>query len=207
MASYHAPREWEEWSQWLAAGLHGRNRWRLSAVMMGVLFAGGRRVVAAWIRTVGVSDDYQDYYFLLQSVGRRLTELGRRVLVLVLRVALKDQQRVLLAIDDSPTKRYGPKVQGAGIHHDPTPGPTGHAFWYGHVWVTLAVIVRHPLWGTIGLPIWSWLYVRQKDVVKLPAKHGWTFQTNLQQATDLVLRSVETLPPVRQDVPAKTCGS
>lgn len=207
MASYHAPREWEDWSEWLAAGLHGRNRWRLSAVMMGVLFAGGRRVVAAWIRTAGVSDDYQDYYFFLQSVGRRWTELGRRVLVLVLRVALKDQQRVLVAIDDSPTKRYGPQVQGAGIHHDPTPGPTGHAFCYGHVWVTLAVIVRHSTWGTIGLPIWSWLYVRQQDVPKLPAKHGWTFQTKLQQAADLVLRAVETLQNAGKDVWVVTDGA
>ena len=207
MASYQAPREWEQWTRWLEAGLHGRNRWRLSLVMMGVLFAGGRRVVAAWIRTAGVSDDYQDYYFFLQSVGRRWTELGRRVLVLVLRQVLSDQRRVLLAIDDSPTKRYGPKVQGAGIHHDPTPGPTGHAFCYGHVWVTLAVIVRHRQWGTIGLPIWSWLYVRQQDVAKIPARHRWTFQTKLEQAADLVLRAMETLQNAGKDVWVVTDGA
>jgi hypothetical protein len=98
-----------------------------------------------------------------------------------------------VAIDDSPTKRYGPKVQGAGIHHDPTPGPAGHPFCYGHIWVTLAVIVRHPLWGTIGLPIWSWLYVREKDIGKIPTKHGWTFQTKLEQAFDLVLMAADVL--------------
>ncbi len=167
MACYHAPREWEDWSEWLAAGLHGRSRWRLPLLMMGLLFAGGRRVVASWIRTAGLGDDYQDYYFFLQSVGRGWRELGRRILVLVLRRAIGKQQRVLLAIDDTPTKRYGPKVEGAGVHHDPTPGPTGHPFCYGHIWVTLAVIVRHPWWGTIGLPIWSWLYVRARDVPKL----------------------------------------
>jgi hypothetical protein len=26
--------------------------------------------------------------------------------------------RVLLVLDDSPTKRYGPKVEGAGVHHN-----------------------------------------------------------------------------------------
>ncbi|MEZ6054266.1 MAG: hypothetical protein R3C02_23225 [Planctomycetaceae bacterium] len=36
-----------------------------------------------------------------------------------------------------------------------------HLFCYGHVWVTLAVIVRHAKWSTIGLPLWSWLYVRK----------------------------------------------
>jgi hypothetical protein len=96
--------------------------------MTGLLFAGGRRVVAAWIRAAGVSDDYRDYYFFLQSVGRRWGELGRRVLVLVLRQVLNDQQRVLVAIDDSPTKRYGPQVQGAGIITIRRPDQPGRRF-------------------------------------------------------------------------------
>jgi hypothetical protein len=161
--------------------------------MMGLVFGNGRRVVASWIRAAGLSSDYQDYYYFLQGLGRAWEGLGRRVLMLVLRHVLKDQPRLVAAIDDSPTKRYGPKVQGAGLHHDPTPGPAGHPFCYGHIWVTLAVIVRHPLWGTIGLPIWSWLYVRQKDVSKIPAKHQWKFQTKLEQAFDLVLMTAETL--------------
>jgi hypothetical protein len=31
--------------------------------------------------------------------------------------------RMLLALDDTPTQRYGPLVEGAGVHHNPTPGP------------------------------------------------------------------------------------
>lgn len=193
MACYHAPREWEERVQRLAGVLHGRSRWRLPVLLLGALFAGGRRVVASWIRSAGVSDDYQDYYFFLQSVGRRWKDLGARLLVLVLARVSKDQQRVLLAIDDSPTKRYGAHVQGAGIHHDPTPGPSGNAFCYGHVWVTLAVIVRHSFWGTIGLPIFSWLYVREQDVPQLPKRFRWTFQTKLEQAADLVIRAAKLL--------------
>lgn len=191
MASYHAPWEWEEQVQWLAQTLHGRSSWRLSVLLLGALFASGRRVVAAWIRAAGVSHDFQDFYFFLQSVGRKWKELGSRLLILLLPI-LKEQ-RVLLAIDDSPTKRYGPKVQGAGIHHDPTPGPSGNAFCYGHVWVTLAVVLRHHRWGTIGLPICSWLYVRQQDVAKIPKRYRWTFQTKLQQAADLVIRAAKLL--------------
>ena len=192
MACYQAPREWEDWINWLAAGLHGRSRWRLSVLLLGALFASGRRVVASWIRAAGVSDDFQDFYFFLQSVGRRWKELGERLLVLILPI-LKDQPRVLLAIDDSPTKRYGPMVQGMGIHHDPTSGPAGNAFCYGHVWVTLAVIVRHHAWGTVGLPVFSWLYVREQDVPKIPRRYRWTFQTKLEQAADLVFRAAKLL--------------
>ena len=59
----------------------------------------------------------------------------------------------VIAIDDTPTKRCGPRVEGAGIHHNPTPGPADQKFLYGHVWVTLSWVVRHTLWGTIGLPL------------------------------------------------------
>lgn len=193
MASYHAPREWEEWSELLAAVLHGRSRWRLGVLMLGLVFGHGRRVVATWIRAAGLSDDYRDYYYFLQSVGRCWPEMGRQVFLLVIQRVAEHLPRVLIAIDDSPTKRYGPKVQGAGIHHDPTPGPAGHPFCYGHIWVTLAVIVPHPQWGTIALPIWSWLYVREQDIAKIPAKHRWTFQTKLEQAFDLVLLAAEVL--------------
>jgi hypothetical protein len=155
MASYQAPAEWKDWSNWLAAGLHGQSRWRLTPLMLGVLFACGRRTVTSWLRAAGVSDDFRSFYYFLQSVGLRWFDLGSRVLTLVNEQALDELSRVLLVIDDSPTKRYGPHVEGAGTHHDPTPGATSHPFCYGHVWVTLAVAVRHPCWGTIGLPIWS----------------------------------------------------
>jgi hypothetical protein len=75
MASYHAPQEWKEWSEWLAAGLDGRSRWRMPILMIGVLFGQGRRVVSSWIRAAGLSDDYQDYYYFLQSVGRSWEEV------------------------------------------------------------------------------------------------------------------------------------
>lgn len=206
MASYRAPSDWEDWSLWLAAGLHGRSRWRLPLLLTGLLLANGRRVVAAWIRTAGVSHDFQDFYFFLQSIGRGWQSLGDRLLILVLQRALRNQSRVLLGVDDSPTKRYGPQVQGAGFHHDPTPGPAGGKFCYGHIWVTLAVLVRHPLWGTIGLPIWAWLYVRQCDVPQIPKKHGWRFQTKTRQAADLVTRAAKTLQSAGKTVWAVTDG-
>ena len=65
------PEQWSEWSEWLAAGLHARNRWRLPVLLVGILFAGGRRTVTTWLRAAGVSDDFQDYYYFLASVGRK----------------------------------------------------------------------------------------------------------------------------------------
>ncbi len=48
-----------------------------------------------------------------------------------------DHPRVVLALDDTQTLLSGPHVQGAGIHHNPIPGPTGSAFLYDQLWVVL----------------------------------------------------------------------
>ena len=76
-----------------------------------------------------------------------------------------------LALDDTPTERYGPKVQGAGVHHNPTPGPAGGPFVYGHVWVVLGLLARHPAWGVVALPLLARLYVRRKDLPEIGRAH------------------------------------
>lgn len=187
MVRYQPPKDWQQWVQWLAAGLHGRSRWRLSLILLGIVFARGRRTVTTWLRAVGIQDDFADYYYFLQPLGRKSKELAQRLLVLLL-VRLVEGQRVLLAVDDSPTKRYGPHVQGAGIHHNPTPGPADQKFLYGHIWVTISLVLRHPLWQTIGLPLLGLLYVRAKDIDKIPKKHDWKFRTKLELAKGAVLR-------------------
>lgn len=189
MVHYQPPQDWQQWVEWLAAGLHGRNRWRLSLIFLGIVFARGRRTVTTWLRAVGISDDFADYYYFLQPLGRKSKALAERLFMLLLvhlpvgtGAASGNGPRLLLLVDDSPTKRYGPKVQGAGIHHNPTPGPADQKFLYGHIWVTISLVLRHPLWGTIGLPLLGLLYVRLKDIAKIPKKHGWEFRTKLQLA-------------------------
>src|SRR6202000_619157 len=99
--------------------------------------------------------------------------------------------RLTVAIDDTPTPRYGPEVEGAGIHHNPSPGPAGEKYVYGHVWVTLAALARHPDWGTIALPVQAQLYIRAADLdqlpadpEKLPADRRRPFRTKLEMAAE-----------------------
>ena len=179
------PNEWAEWSQWLAAGLHARNRWRLSVLLLGILFAQGRRTVTTWLRAAGISDDFQDYYYFLAALGRKTQPVATALLALLLRT-LPLPDRLLAVIDDSPTKRYGPKVEGADIHRNPTPGPADQAYLYGHVWVTLSLALRHPLWGALALPLRAMLYVRQKTMATIPACRLWRFRTKLELAARLV---------------------
>ena len=171
-ANWQCPSEWSEWSEWLAAGLHARNRWRLPVLLMGILFAVGRRTVTTWLRAAGVSDDFQDYYYFLAPLGRKTESVATQLFLLLLRT-LPLPDRLLVVIDDSPTKRYGPKVEGADIHHNPTPGPADQKYLYGHIWVTLSLALRHPLWGALALPLRAMLYVRQKTIPTIPKKRGW----------------------------------
>jgi len=206
MACYQPPEDWQQWVQWLAAGLHGRSRWRLSLILLGMVFARGRRTVTTWLRAVGIREDFADYYYFLQPLGRKSKDLARRLLTLLL-VRLETGPRVLLAVDDSPTKRYGPQVQGAGIHHNPTPGPADQKFLYGHIWVTLSLVLRHPLWQTIGLPLLGLLYVRAKDIDKIPAKHGWRFRTKLVLAAKAVLQFAKLVKQAGKTVWAVADGA
>jgi len=90
---WQCPQEWSEWSEWLAAGLHARSRWRLPVLLMGMLFAGGRRTVTTWLRAAGVSDDFQDYYYFLAALGRKTNSVSTALMLLVLRGAAGDEDR------------------------------------------------------------------------------------------------------------------
>ncbi|MCH8841001.1 MAG: hypothetical protein IH831_10100 [Planctomycetes bacterium] len=70
----------------MSAGLHARNRWRLPVLMLGILFASGRRTVTSWLRAVGISDDFDDYYYFLAAVGRKTESIATQLVLLVLRV-------------------------------------------------------------------------------------------------------------------------
>jgi hypothetical protein len=182
---WQSPEDWTEWSQWLTAGLHARNRWRLPVLLTGILFAHGRRTVTTWLRAAGVSDDYQDYYYFLAALGHKTKSVATQLFALLLRL-LPLPDRLLAVIDDTPTKRYGPKVEGAGIHHNPTPGPADQKYLYGHIWVTFSLAVRHPCFGALALPLRAMLYVRRKTMAKIPQWRGWTFATKLVLAAQLV---------------------
>src|SRR6266404_4672153 len=119
-------------------------------------------------------------------VARRAWDLALLVFQAAFRTRLQEQPRLVFALDDTPTARYGRHVQGAGIHRDPTPAPGGAAWLYGHIWVTLAWLGRHARWDTLALPLVAALYVRQKDVARLPKEYGWVFRTKLTLAVELL---------------------
>ncbi len=116
--NWRCPSEWNEWSEWLAAGLHARNRWRLPVLLTGILFARGRRTVTTWLRAVGVRQNYADYYYFLAALGRKTESVATQLFLLLLSLD-KDQP----APAPSETVSGGAE-RGAGVAQQPAPaGP------------------------------------------------------------------------------------
>ena len=184
---------WRGWVAALAGPLHRRLAWRLPVVVTGLALASGRRTATSWWRVARIATGLRSYYYFLDAVGRKADAIALVLLRLVAREVL-DPKPLLFALDDTPTKRYGPKVQGAGIHHNPTPGTAGSKFLYGHNWVTLSRVVRHTHFGVIGLPLLARLYVRKVDVPRLPEPAKIHFRTKLQQAAEMLTVMAPGLP-------------
>ena len=185
-AKWIFPDSWQIMIIAICSVLHQRSAWRLSIIIAGIIFAKGRKTVTSWFRAAGITERYKAFYYFVGSIGQKTQIIATVLFEIMIKLIYKNQNRVLMAIDDSPTKRYGPKVVGAGIHRNPTVGPDGAKFVYGHIWVTLSALARHKLWGTIGLPLLARMYVRVNDIKSVPRAYKVVFQNKLTQAAELV---------------------
>ena len=170
----------------MAGALDPRSAARLACLFLGVILARGRRTLSAWIRAAGLSDQFRCCYTTVAAAGKRTQLIATYLLRELVKPLVANASRLVLAIDDTPTPRYGPLVQGAGVHHNPTPGPAGSPFVYGHVWVVLGLLTAHPLWGVIALPLLARLYIRRKDLDAIDQKHRPAFLTKLELAVELM---------------------
>ena len=164
------------------------------SLLLGALLAiARRRTVTQWLRAAQISDNFREAFYHMPHIGRK----GVEIFDVMLKIALEQLESVIattttirLVLDDSPTKRYGRKVEGAGYHHNPTPGRTDASTCFGHSWVVAVLVVTHPAFGEISLPIAAELYLRQKEIDKLQAKYHRTFQTKTAMAVAIIQRLV-----------------
>ena len=123
----HLPAALSAWLAQIAAPLDRRSAPRLLLLLCGALFARGRRTVTSWFRAAGITREFRPAYSALWATGRHAGLLAFRLLRCALGPLLRlaPGDHLLFGIDDTPTARYGPCVQGAGVHHNPSPGPAG----------------------------------------------------------------------------------
>src|SRR6478736_10223072 len=175
-----------QWFARLAAALDRRSAPRLALLFLGDVLARGRRTVTSWIRAAKLSDQFRPCYTAVAAAGKKADRIAARLVLEAVKPMVSAAERLTLALDDTPTERYGPHVEGAGVHHNPTPGPAGSPYLYGHVFVVLGLLVTHQAWGVIALPLLSRLYVREKDLPAIDPKHRPEFRTKLELAVELL---------------------
>ena len=170
----------------MASALDRRSAPRLAWLFIGAVLARGRRTVTSWIRAAGLSGEYRSCYTTVAAVGTKTDLTAAHLAREVVKPLVAGADRLTFAIDDTPTPRHGRHVQGAGVHHNPTPGPAGSEFVYGHVWVVLGLLVSHAAWGVVALPLLARLYVRQKNLPGIAAADRPAFRTKLELAVELM---------------------
>src|SRR3954462_5960095 len=101
------------WFSRLASALDRRSAPRLALLFLGAVLARGRRAVTTWIRAAKLSGRYQSCYVAVAAAGKRADRLATRLFLEVVKPLTAGATRLTLALDDTPTQRYGPHVQGA----------------------------------------------------------------------------------------------
>ena len=181
---------------WLADVLDRRTAPRLALLFLGAVLARGRRTVTAWIRAARLGNEFRSCYTAVAAAGKQAESIAARLIIAAVKPLLAGTRWPTLAVDDTPTKRHGPHVQGAGAHRNPTPGPAGSPYVYGHVFVVLGLLAAHPARGVVALPLLSRLYVRAKDLPAIDPKHRPEFRTELVLAVELLAWAKKWLGPL-----------
>lgn len=97
-----------------------------------------------------------------------------------------------LAVDDTVTRKKGPKLFGLGVHLDPVRSTRGYrTFVFGHLWVVLVAIVRVPFskrsWA---VPLFFRLYRQERDCIRT----GETHRKRTQLARELIDLAARVAP-------------
>lgn len=135
---------------------------KLQILLVGWIFA-GRRTVTAMLVAAGVAGQrhHSAFHRLFAKDHWSCDAVGLRIFKMI-RQRLPDDQPIRLSLDDTLARKKGPKVYGAGMHHDPQLSSRSKTVTvWGHSWVTLCVLVRLPFCKqrTFSLPVLMRMYL------------------------------------------------
>src|SRR3569832_446923 len=100
-----------QWFDRLASALDRRSAPRLALLFLGAVLARGRRTVTSWIRAAKLGDQFRPCYTAVAAAGKRTDHIAARLALAVIYPLVSKAGRLTLALDDTPTPRYGPHVQ------------------------------------------------------------------------------------------------
>src|SRR5215203_4259895 len=151
----HPPEPLAAWLQPFLAGLT-RPTWRNALILIaGAVLAPGRRTVAAMLRVTGLGQapTFTNYHRVLNRNRWSGRTAARRLLRLLLATFGADGP-VVIGIDETIERRWGPTIRARGIYRDPVRSSRGHFVKAsGLRWISVMLLAPIPWAGRIwGLP-------------------------------------------------------
>ena len=101
----------------LATALDRRSAPRLALLFLGAVLARGRRTVTSWIRAARLGDQFRPCYTAVAAAGKKADSIAARLVIEAIKPLVAGAERLTIALDDTPTERYGPHVQVPALTH------------------------------------------------------------------------------------------
>lgn len=123
---------------------------RAVVLVVGALLAVRTRTVAAALRVTGHADGPFSAYHRVLSRARWSCRGAARVLLVLLVERFVPQGPVVVGLDDTIERRWGPKIEARGIYRDPVRSSRGHFVKAsGLRWLSLSVLAEVPWAGRV----------------------------------------------------------
>ena len=147
----HPPEPLAAWLRPFLAGLT-RPTWRNALILIaGAVLAPGRRTVAAMLRVTGLGQapTFTNYHRVLNRNRWSGRTAARRLLCLLLATFGADGP-VVIGIDETIERRWGPTIRARGIYRDPVRSSHGHFVKAsGLRWISVMLLAPIPWAGRV----------------------------------------------------------
>lgn len=139
---------------WMEPFRHGFTRpvWdHVLVLVAGTILATGPRTVCAALRAMGrgTEQNFTNYHRVLNRCRWSSLDMARRLLALLV-AAFARSGPLVLGIDDTIERRWGPKIKARRIYRDPVRSSRGHFVkTSGLRWLAVMLLVPIP-WASLG---------------------------------------------------------
>jgi hypothetical protein len=143
-------------------------------LIMGCILAPGKRTVTACLRMTGRTSDpgFAKYHHILNRARWSPRALARILLTLIVAHLVPDGP-IVIGLDDTIERRWGPKIAARGIYRDPVRSSHGHFVKAsGLRWLSFMVLAPVPWAGVVkALPVLTLLAPSERANTKQGRRH------------------------------------
>ena len=162
------------WLQAFRPHVTGPTWQNLLVLVMGALLAPGKRTVSACLRMTGRAEvsNFTVFHQVLNRGRWKGRALARTLLGMVV-AGLVPRGPVIIGVDDTIERRWGPRIAARGIYRDPVRSSHGHFVkTSGLRWLSFMVLAPVPWAGRIkALPVLTLLAPSERADAKQGRRH------------------------------------